>query len=71
MKRTNFAETADTFSVAMSKETGCVVVIKNGAEIVGSMTREQSMLLGDVLLKFVPPAIRRKATLEVVNGSQP
>jgi hypothetical protein len=47
------------FSVAMSKDTGCVVMVRtNGtkATVIGALTREDSLKFADGLLDWVPEA---------------
>jgi hypothetical protein len=48
-----------TYSVAMSTETGCIVMTRTNGQrvtIIGSLTRESSMKFADELLEWVPEA---------------
>jgi hypothetical protein len=42
MKKTVFPKKSE-FSVAMSEETGCIVVVMDAKVAIGSLTREQSV----------------------------
>ncbi len=55
MKKTNFGPSALNLSVAMSQETGCVVIVRDGNRVVGSLTREQSVAFAEAIIHFVPP----------------
>lgn len=64
------------YSVAMSRETGCIVMTKMlGADVsvMGSLTREQSLEFSQSILDWKPEAIREavkeavKPKLTVVN----
>lgn len=48
-----------SFSVAMSQDTGCIVMVRtNGqkATIIGSLDKEQSEAFAQGILDWVPPA---------------
>ncbi len=60
MKKTEFAKPA--YSVAMSEETGCIVMVKTvGREVtvIGSLTHEASIKFADGVLKWIPEALRK------------
>jgi hypothetical protein len=57
MKKTVFPKAA--FSVAMSLETGCIVMVRargDKQEIMGSLTREDSLKFAQGLLDWIPEA---------------
>ena len=53
---------ASAFSVAMSADTGCIVMVRtNGkkATVIGSLTREQSLKFSRDLIDWSPPKPER------------
>jgi hypothetical protein len=61
MKKTNFGPSALDLSVAMSEETGCIVIVRDGNRVVGSLTREQSVAFAEAIIHFVPPIMAEPA----------
>jgi hypothetical protein len=61
MKKTNFGPSGLDLSVAMSHETGCLVMVRDGNRIVGSLTREQSVAFAESIIHFVPPIMAEPA----------
>jgi hypothetical protein len=60
VKKTVFKDPA-AYSVAMSKDTGCIVMVRtNGqqATVMGSLDRETSLKFCKELLEWMPEAIR-------------
>ena len=55
------SEFPDRFTVAMSAEDGCLVMIRNGQEVVGSMDRAQSTRFAKGFLEWTPVAVRNSA----------
>jgi hypothetical protein len=68
MKKTEFTGRPN-FAVAMSRDTGCIVMTRTlGAEVsvMGSLTREQSLSFARSLLDWKPEEIQ-EAVKEVVR----
>jgi hypothetical protein len=50
------------YSVAMSKEDGCIVMVKtNGGQVtvMGSLTRDESLKFADGIHQWMPEALKR------------
>jgi hypothetical protein len=58
VRKTRFSE---QFSIAMSQEDGCLVIVRNQETVVGSLTRAQTLMLAQGCIDFVPPIVREKA----------
>jgi hypothetical protein len=59
MKKTVFDKPA--YSVAMSQETGCIVMVKTEGRkvsVIGSLDRAMSMKFADGVLQWMPEALR-------------
>lgn len=59
MKKTQFDE--PNYSVALSGDTGCIVMVKTQGRkvtVMGSLTHEQSLHFADEVLKWMPEALR-------------
>jgi len=69
MRKTSFAE---QFSIAMSQENGCLVIVRNQEHVVGSLTRAQTLLLAQGCIDFVPPLVAAKVPpkLTVIDGDR-
>lgn len=60
MKKTVFKDTA-AYSVAMSQETGCIVMVRTTGQkvaIMGSLTREDSVKFAESVTTWIPESIR-------------
>lgn len=74
MKKTQFAP---EFSVAMSLETGCIVMVRmqgDRQKVMGSLEREASIQFARSIINWIPEAIAApvetpKPQLTLVNGS--
>ena len=61
MKKSEFTG-RPAYSVAMSQEDGCIVMVKtNGKQvtIMGSLTRDMSLKFADSVLQWMPEALKR------------
>lgn len=59
MKKTDFSK----YSVALSEETGCIVMVKtDGREVtvIGSLTRAQTLKFADDVRAWMPVALRHE-----------
>lgn len=59
MKKTVFDEPA--YSVAMSQDTGCIVMVKTQGRkvtVIGSLTHEASIKFAHGVLQWMPEALR-------------
>jgi hypothetical protein len=59
MKKTVFDKPA--YSVAMSQDTGCIVMVKTTGrkvEVMGSLTHEDSLKFAQGILDWIPEAVR-------------
>ncbi len=72
MKKTVFGE--PEFSVAVSDETGCIVMVKTHGKdvmVIGSLTRDQTLHMMDTVQSWMPRALRpdheRPVDAEVMN----
>jgi hypothetical protein len=68
VKKTDFGKPA--FSVAMSIETGCIVMTRTLGEqvkVMGSLTREQSIEFAKSITDWVPEAAKERPKLSIVN----
>jgi hypothetical protein len=54
------------YTVAMSQEDGCIVMIENGRHVVGSLTREQTIGFAQGCLEWKP--VEPGPPLEVVKA---
>lgn len=65
MKKTQFAK--PEYSVAMSVETGCIVMVKKGprgAEVIGSLSREDSLRFCQGLIEWIPEVLLAESIAE-------
>lgn len=63
MKKTVFKDPASAYSVAMSRDTGCIVMIKtHGAKVtvMGSLDRASSVKFADELLQWMPEKLQHR-----------
>ncbi len=61
MKRFTTANAA--FSVALSDDTGCIVIVEMRGKVprvMGSLTHEQSVTFADAVMRWMPRALRRE-----------
>ena len=61
-----------SYSVAMSQDTGCIVMVKtNGKDVtvMGSLTRDMSLKFADSIQQWMPEALKREPepAVETVN----
>jgi hypothetical protein len=61
-----------TYSIAMSKETGCIVMVRTRGkqvEVMGSMTREQSLDFVAGIMEWTKEVIKEDAPrIQRLNG---
>lgn len=61
-----------TYSIAMSKETGCIVMVRTRGkqvEVMGSMTREQSLDFVQGIMEWTKEVIKEDAPrIQRLNG---
>ena len=61
-----------TYSIAMSKETGCIVMVRTRGkqvEVMGSMTREQSLDFVKGIMEWTKEVIKEDAPrIQRLNG---
>lgn len=63
MKKTVFKDQASAYSCAMSKQDGCIVMLRTNGEkitVIGSLTRDMSVKFADELLQWMPEALKRE-----------
>jgi len=56
----------DTYSVATDDVTGRVCIIRCNREVIGALTREESLSFAQNIIDWLPPAMR--VTLEIMDG---
>jgi hypothetical protein len=60
MKKTVFKDPA-AYSVAMSKDTGCIVMVRTNGQsvtVMGALDRAQSVKFADGLLQWMPEGLK-------------
>jgi hypothetical protein len=69
-KKSEFTGRA-SYSVAMSKDTGCIVMVKtqgSQTSVMGSLDRDMSMKFADELLRWMPEALKRhEPVVDAIN----
>lgn len=48
----------DTFTVAVDDNSGRIVILTNGAKVLGALTREQSVRIAQDIIDWMPPMMR-------------
>lgn len=67
MKKTHFD---GKFAIAMSQEDGCLVIVRHGDTVVGSLSRAQTLMLCQGCIDFIPPLIRETPKLSLVKSDE-
>ncbi len=72
MKKTEF--TKPEYSVAMSQDTGCIVMVEKRGDkvkVMGSLTHEDSLKFANDVLKWMPEALRGHRVAEPILEAFP
>lgn len=48
----------DTFTIGVDDVTGRAVIIRCNREVIGGLTREQSVAFAQDIIEWIPPAMR-------------
>lgn len=60
----------DTYTVAVDDNSGRIVILTNGAKVVGALTREQSVHIAQNIIDWMPPLMRPTIEqTEPINGT--
>ena len=60
----------ESFTVGVDDATGRAVIIRNNREVIGGLSREQSISFAQDIIDWMPPFMRaRKETEEAVSGT--
>lgn len=60
-------EAGESFTVGVDDNTGRVVIIRNNREVIGNLSREDSIKFSQDVIEWQPAFMRAKPS-EVVNG---